>query len=473
MDTYNFNIAGTKAATDFVFEITETTMDILAENEFWVCITSSDPCYQPEDPGADPQDIIVYRISYEYCSFEEGWLAFGTTGEEWYNNKAKFGDGDIALDFTLTGADDFLYEGTVFFATSMDDCAWNVFSANAPNDFGYLFPFFVDWPTSDCGGCDFGTTLPVLASTDGIDYNNTVGDCCYFAVIDSMQAEYAGIWPHQTGPSIGLWVKYSEIGTYSVAGFPQFDYFKLVVMEMINRSEEKAPITDLYYGLFQDWDIESGANTHTGDVTNGYIYGYDPGATSFYGIIGLPRSGSYMCSQVKTDPMYNARVIHNPTEVYPPADYTPDSLYSWVANRPEGALTYAPNAAPGDAPDDQSFVTALGKIDLGESHWFGFAIFGMPDAPGGYDYEANELSKFVNKYAGFDRGDVNNDEVIDLRDLVYLSEYVAGVGPGPVPFMHLGDLDNDGDVDLDDVNYFAQYFFYYGPPPCGAFWMCP
>jgi hypothetical protein len=285
-----------------------------------------------------------------------------------------------------------------------------------------------------------------------------------------MQAEYAGIWPHQTGPSIGLWVQYREVGTYSVAGFPQFDFFKLVVMDVINRSEEKAPINDLYYGVFQDWDIESGANTHTGDVTNGYIYGYDPGATSFYGLIGLPREGSYFCDPVaKTDPMYNARVINNPTEVYPPADYTPDSLFSWVANRPEGAIEYAPGASPGDAPDDQSFVTGLGKIDLGEVHSFGFAVFGMPDAPSGYDYEANELSKFINKYAGFNRGDVNNDGVIDLRDLVYLSEYVAGVGPGPVPFMHLGDVDNDGDVDIDDVNYLAAYFFYYGPPPCGAF----
>lgn len=467
---FAFAIAG-GSSQDFEFHITETTMNILNDNVFYVTLSSNDPCYLPEDPSASPQDVIEYHVPYEYCPAEEGIMAFGTTGEEYYTDYGLFGDGDVAYDFTLTGSDDFLYEGTVFFMTSMDDCAWNIFSASSPSFGGYLFPFFLDYPTSECGGCDFGTTLPVLYTADGgQNYSNPTGDLCSFAVIDSMQAEYAGVWPHQAGPSMGIWVKYREVGTYSVAAFPQFDNFKLVVMDIINRSEEKAPINGLYYGIFTDWDIESGANHHDGNIDNGYVYGWDPAATSVYGHIGLPRSGSYFCDGTKTDPMYNARINYNPSEIYPPADYTPDSLYSWINSNPEGALTFAANAAPGDAEDDQSYEIAFGKVDLGATpHSFGFALFGLPDAVGSADYQVNELSKFINKYAGFGRGDVNNDGVIDLKDLVYLSEYVAGVGPGPVPFMHLGDLNCDGNVDSADAQYFGNYFFYYGPPPGGAF----
>jgi hypothetical protein len=469
-DNFAFVIAG-GSSQDFEFHLTETTMSILNDNVFYVELMSNDPCYLPEDPSANPQDVIEYHINYEYCPKEEGIMAFGTTGEEYYTNYGLFGDGDVAYDFTLTGSDDFLYEGTVFFMTSMDDCAWNIFSANAPSFGGYLFPFFVDYPTSTCGSCDFGTTLPVLYTDDGgVNYSNPTGDLCSFAVIDSMQAEYSAIWPHQNGPSIGIWVKYREVGTYSVAAFPQFDYFKLVVMDIINRSEEKAPINGLYYGVFTDWDIESGNNLHDGSIENGYVYGWDPAATSVYGHIGLPRKGSYFCDGAKTDPMYNARINYNPDEIYPPADYTPDSLYSWINSNPEGALTFAANAAPSDAADDQSYEIAFGKVDLGATpHSFGFALFGLPNAVGSADYEVNELSKFINKYAGFGRGDVNNDGVIDLKDLVYLSEYTAGVGPGPVPFMHLGDLNCDGNVDALDAQYFGNYFFYYGPPPGGAF----
>jgi hypothetical protein len=101
---------------------------------------------------------------------------------------------------------------------------------------------------------------------------------------------------------------------------------------------------------------------------------------------------------------------------------------------------------------------------------FGMAVFGL-ELPGSPLADMADLSVFVNKYSGHGRGDVNNDGIIDLADLVYLSNYVADMvnNPGPVPFMHLGDVDADGDVDIDDVIYLEQFFFYYGPPPVGEF----
>ena len=58
--------------------------------------------------------------------------------------------------------------------------------------------------------------------------------------------------------------------------------------------------------------------------------------------------------------------------------------------------------------------------------------------------DADNLRKFVDKYAGFHRGDIDNNDIIDLRDLVRLQRFLHSGGPGPVPFKHLGDVNNDG-----------------------------
>ncbi len=463
--TFNFAVPGNNKGQDLQYQVDRTTMNILNDNVFYVHLMSNDPCYQPENPGANPQDVIEYHIMYEYCPVATGQMVFGTTGEELYTNYGAIGDGDLALDFTLTGSDDYNYEGTMFFMTSMDDCAWNIFSAAAPAFGGYLFPFTLDG-IADCGGCAFASPLTqVEVTTDGVTYLNPTGDICDFAMIDSMQAEYSSIWPHQAGPSIGLWMKYREIGTYTMAAFPQFDDFKLIVVDMTNRNA--TAITDLYYGIFQDWDIASGNNLHSGDVAKGYVYGWD--VAEVYGHIGLPRAGSYFADGSLTDPMYNAKINSNPDEIYPPADYTPDSLFSWIANRPEGGLTQHPNCA---TANDQSYEIGFGKLTLAgnATHSFGFAVVGMANSVNP-DYDVDELSKFINKYAGFERGDVDNDGFITLLDLVYLAAYVAdpATNPGPVPFMHLGDVDNSGVVDLADVTYLANFYFYYGPPPKSAF----
>ena len=181
-----------------------------------------------------------------------------------------------------------------------------------------LYPFYVSG--SSCGGCTFNTTLPVEYTTNGgVSYANTVGDICTFAVIDSGQS--FGIWPHQAGPSIGILVKYREVGTYG----PDFGAFKLVVADIINRNATPLnwPVLRSVRGLGRSCQA---ATLGGGDMDKGFIY-IDDGV-EVYGQIGLPSKGSYWPDGTKTDPMYNGRINDNPTEVYPrPAEYPLDSLY--------------------------------------------------------------------------------------------------------------------------------------------------
>ena len=80
------------------------------------------------------------------------------------------------------------------------------------------------------------------------------------------------------------------------------------------------------------------------------------------------------------------------------------------------------------------------------------------------------MAYFVNKWAGFGRGDVNNDNLVNLADIIHLASYVNAGGAGPVPFMHLGDVNNDLAVDAGDITYLSDYYFNCGACPVGD-WM--
>jgi hypothetical protein len=66
--------------------------------------------------------------------------------------------------------------------------------------------------------------------------------------------------------------------------------------------------------------------------------------------------------------------------------------------------------------------------------------------------------------AGFIRGDVTGDGVIDAGDVVYLINYLYRGGPAPTPLAS-GDTTCDGNVDAGDVVYLINYLYRSGPAP--------
>ena len=62
------------------------------------------------------------------------------------------------------------------------------------------------------------------------------------------------------------------------------------------------------------------------------------------------------------------------------------------------------------------------------------------------------------------RGDVNNDSVVDIGDVIYIINYLYRSGPEPIPW-ESGDVNCDAIVDLGDVVYLINYLFRGGPPP--------
>ncbi|MCJ7578708.1 MAG: dockerin type I repeat-containing protein, partial [candidate division Zixibacteria bacterium] len=62
------------------------------------------------------------------------------------------------------------------------------------------------------------------------------------------------------------------------------------------------------------------------------------------------------------------------------------------------------------------------------------------------------------------RGDVDDDGVINVVDVVFLLNYIFIDGPAPDPPC-LGDVNKDGNENSDDVLYLISYLFLGGPPP--------
>jgi hypothetical protein len=62
-------------------------------------------------------------------------------------------------------------------------------------------------------------------------------------------------------------------------------------------------------------------------------------------------------------------------------------------------------------------------------------------------------------------GDVNEDGVVNIADVVYLINYLFAGGSPPVPW-EAGDVNLDGVVNIADVVYLINYLFAGGSPPC-------
>jgi len=62
-------------------------------------------------------------------------------------------------------------------------------------------------------------------------------------------------------------------------------------------------------------------------------------------------------------------------------------------------------------------------------------------------------------------GDVNNDGIINVGDIVYLVGYLYRGGPAPVPMTCVGDVNNDDIVNVGDIVYLVGYLYRGGAAP--------
>lgn len=71
----------------------------------------------------------------------------------------------------------------------------------------------------------------------------------------------------------------------------------------------------------------------------------------------------------------------------------------------------------------------------------------------------------VMRPAEFADGDVNNDGLVNIADVVYLISFIFGGGPYPVTWAAAVDIDPSPTVNVSDAVYLIAYIFGGGPPP--------
>ncbi len=432
------------------------------ENWFYLVVASDDPDFN-ECPSALPPcnglpvNAMIHLAAVKGFAFCDGFIEFGAGGDDaaYVNNGGFFEDGDAPVDAIIVdGADDPMYQGSFLMMVDSNRAAWLEEGGKA---FNHIFPD---------ASCTFDYGIQVDELCDGTPI---FADFFEAAVIDS-------IFDYTTEQldnalTIGMRMSYRVYGAFVPSpanyGSSIFNNFYLIAYDMTNRNA--TPVEGLYWGAFADFDMPGDAAGYEyvlGDIGVSAMWQYNGVTDELSGFGALPMAGSFV-NGLATTGMYCGYGVNNPDEIYAPAEL-PVTIFGTIDAIPAGTVGYHPNAAPGMPPDDRGTIMIAGHQDFAGNEVVQGAMVVFYFPAGATAGEIGDMMAFANKWAGYGRGDLNDDGVIDLLDLCLLSSYAAGVGGPPCPFVYLGDVDLSGDVDVDDALYMYEYMFNGGDLPKSA-----
>ncbi len=339
-----------------------------------------------------------------------------------------------------------------------------------------------NWCDNECKpALEANVNLGSISTDGGATYTPITGNRVCASGIDSVQNFDDGLggwdWtfggdpqaaPFDNDSTMGFVINSRTVGALDV---PELERVAVEVFEFTERNGNDLP--DWMFSVWVDTDagVAHGSGKDTmiisRDASAIWDTGLDPLEGPAYGFIKIP----FGCVEgFDGTPIKNVVTLD-----------TDNSMYSADRSYLDSAYLYA-QRAPGEysmpgavAARDQSLHGTLVEHDFtaGETITFGIGVFGyelLSDPLSPANTEVAALSDIVNKWAGFGRGDVNNDQGVNLADIIYLADHVNAGGNGPYPFMHLGDVNADGSVDGADVQYLIDFYFCAGPCPAGA-WM--
>jgi len=391
-------------------------------------------------------------VGFAFCDF---YLDFGFGGDDWqYNTNAGwFDDGNVADAFVVDGGDDPLYAGGFWWGTRTNRLAW---LEEGGKGFNHLFADQT---------CFTGEGILLDEFCDG---TQIYGDYFESALIDSIYDYESEVLADSI--TLGMRIEFREYGAFAESGTDYFNHFKLIAYDLSNRYA--GTVDGLHWGAYADWDMPGDAGGYEqvyGDLGASAIWQYNEVSGEVAGFGTLPLSGSFLFpTGDATFGMYNSYGVSNPDEVYAPAEL-PRTFMESILACGAGNTCYHANATPASAPDDRGMIMTAGMHDFGANETVQGAMVMFAYPAGATVGDVTDMMMFANQWAGYGRGNVNGDDVIDLLDLVHLISYATG-GPvgacGPIcPFTYLGDINCDDVVDAVDAQIMYDFMFNGGPPP--------
>ncbi len=452
----------------------DLVMDVNASNikrgpqTFYIELVTNDPDYFLNGPSvalpnAAPELIITLVGG---CLNDSTTLEFGvgSANHQFVFNDGFLADPDGPYGFEIDGDNDAHWMSTYLYGVSPKRIALSIYYS------GFTF---ISWQ-ADPNWCDnlckpaLSTGVALGAMWNGAVYVPILGNMVCASGIDSVQNFFDGSsWDWDTpGPfdpdsTMGLSLNARTVGAVDV---PALANLTVDIMEFTERNGRAVPGWKFgFWGDFDTYVNSPGTDKDTAQIDIAHSVAWSTvvsGAGSAWGMIKLPFGCGYT-------PLKNARLLDSDNSMYAASTggYL-DSFYVY-ASRPAG-LAGMPGAA---STRDQSLHVTIIERDIAASEKFDFAVaqFGLHNLPSTFGAvpAIQDLATLTNKWVGFGRGDVNDDDAINLGDIMVLADIVGGSVPGAIPFQHLGDVDADGDVDSFDLNYLIAYYFDCGPCPLG------
>jgi hypothetical protein len=441
---------------------------------FYAEFAHNDPDYFLNDNSLLPE---VRLTLVGGCLTELVILEFGMGGA---NSAPIFNTGRLAnggaetFDIDATGG---MYQGTYIYATGQYNVALNTQDWHGGGEDEAYKSFQADpnWCDDDCTPMMTTDVSLGFITNDGYDYFEILGTSVCKSMIDSVQSfdDGFGGWdwtltltaPFDNALTMGIGMNSTTIAALNDTVTTDGLLNNVIVEKMTFFERNGAAVPGWKFGSFIDYDIRGlgplGLNVGDTAFINrdlSVAWCADVGNDAIaMGMVKIP----FGCGET---PLKNVGGLDANYAMF--SDVYLDSAYYYM-NLPEGDFSHQIDGVLSGTQDDEEWHCTMVEHDWvgNDTITFGVANFGFYDLPDTYtsDGKIGDLASLVNKWAGFGRGDVNNDGVIGLADIIYLADYVNGAGlkPGPIPFMHCGDVDagTDGVVDMSDVTALIDYYF--------------
>jgi hypothetical protein len=409
------------------------------------------------------------------CLQADDALVFGTTEQ---NAIPVFSTGELGNQngsqlWDFDGETNRYWQGGYFYAADVHRLAWTTDSwhgADPPDFFNSLLP------DPNCfDQCEpYVTPDPIRLGGiwNGTGYDDVEGYAAHAAFIDSViNFGCHGAWNWQTGfdcpfdnaLTIGLRVEQFMYGAIGVADLNNVVIFR---HEITNRNA--APVT-AYMGAFNDFDLDG--------TLNGFdLFRFDAAHSISWGSPCTPAYDFtdgvvYGTGLIPMDvPMIGARTCDANQAMWHASDVALDSMYLWMTTQPgqtaqAGIDMNFPCDEASESDDRDQWASYFGHTFAGNetysvgTYYFGYAAADVTDDQFWFD-----LATRVNQFAGFNRGDINGDGVVNLADAVALFNVICKQAPGPL-FENMADVNGDGVVNITDAQYLFNFAFCVGPAP--------
>ncbi|MDF1544472.1 MAG: PQQ-binding-like beta-propeller repeat protein [bacterium] len=452
-------------------EVVNLNVDVIQANilrgpqAFYIALGTNDPDFFLNDVALIPE-VLVTLVGG--CLIDTTEMTFGVGGANFQlvTNSSRLGTGDWSPHgFSIDGDDASYYQGSFIHHVSQYRMAVHTQDwASGGGEAEALYSMQPD-PNYCDNDCKPALTSGVALGEmwDGASYVPITGNMVCATYLDSVQNTWDYGWdgfgqPFDNDSTMGLMTNQRTIGALDV---PELANFTLAIMEITERNGN--PVDGWYLSAIHDYDVGSDLAGHNNDYSIGWSY--NPGGDGAWGQIKIPFGPCDGPGAINTHGLTGPMALFDwgATSGYW------DSAYIWATSAPG---YYDHDMAQSGGDGEVHHTLASHNFAGGDTYEVGVATFGVAGLTDNTTAGAElaPMAILINQWAGFGRGDVNNDGSLgNLADIIYLAQFVNGSGTGPIPFIHLGDVNCDAAVDGFDVDALIDYYFYCGACPCGEF----